>query len=343
MTDAELPAPAGDPPQPAVPEAASQPSGESLFGPPIVSAPPEFHPEAAAWAAAITVALLCLLLNFASIPVLDRMFRSSPPGNAAAIFIAICLGVIAGEIAALSSVLVWTNGNFLLRLLGVWLSTVVAFCAWCLGPLTFQSPGGPFESDDFPMEFVIVGAALPLISLALQLPQWWMRIYLHWRIVRADRASEAPARESLSIRDILIGTAVVAVTLTVTRFSSRDMDPLFWTQYWLTWLIAVVALAAVGQLILMPFVFMILRCQSSLPPLAAMFAAPLLMPLFVGATVAWNRGPGPPAETYFTGYLMALTCLATASAPLWIARLAGYRLVIGGARVVSGIDKSRAG
>lgn len=297
--------------------------GESPFGP-INVAQPAFDRRAAAWGAGLAVALLCLGLNLASFTLIDAVARGNAD-KSAQLMVALGVGLIAGEIAALSTLLVWVNGVFLLRLLVVWSAAASYFAFWFLGMLV--SPIDGFEREIMIDVAIISLAALPLISLSLQLPQWWMRIYLHWRLVGGEVMGEPRPRESLSIRDMLSGTAIVALTLTATRFTAdtQEITPAFW----LAWLIALGVLMAVGQFILMPLVLVILRWRSILLALAFTLLAPLAVPLIMGIVSAVNGGGAGPSKAYLLTYLAALGCLATASAPLWIARLAGYRLALG--------------
>jgi hypothetical protein len=70
---------------------------------------------------------------------------------------------------------------------------------------------------------LLCGCGLPLLLMGFQIPFLLMRIFFHWRLVRAEQHSEEKitADEQLSIRDLLLGTALVAVSLAAAQFEGR--------------------------------------------------------------------------------------------------------------------------
>lgn len=323
MTDADLPAPDAEAPQPADSKAPQEPAGESPFGTTRAPAPPAFNRTAAAWAAAAALVILCLLVNLASLPFLDEMIGGGTD-EGSEVVIAIGVGIMAGEVAVLSMLLVWANGHFFLRFVLCWLMGLMAFCCWLVGALASIDE---WDREMLPEFATIVLAALPLVSLSLQLPQWWMRIYLHWRLVLTDPGVASQSRQPLSIRDILAGTTIVALTITATRLTAGESEVN--VGFWFMWAIISGILMTTGQLILMPLVVLVLRVRSILPSVVFIFVAPVAFPIVMAVIAAIDRTGGPPSEAYVLTYVASLACLATASAPLWIARMAGYRLALG--------------
>jgi len=144
-----------------------------------------------------------------------------------------CCYLLVVQVIVLSLLLAWSAGRLWGRLLvywslvvglgacvvtGIWFSTHLNY--WLQGR---QSPGSPFNHDT---EFSSTTdwsrvAAIPLLLLAVQFPFWMSRALLGWRLQRVQVADDAgPAvvqRESLSIADLLTGTAVVAVCLGLLR------------------------------------------------------------------------------------------------------------------------------
>src|SRR6476646_6390582 len=80
-----------------------------------------------------------------------------------------------------------------------------------------------------------VGAlSLPLAVLAIQLPLWFARTYLGWRLTIHEPGPLTPL--PFSIRDYFLGTAIVAVSITFARLARPATWPL--DDYWRGWAIA---------------------------------------------------------------------------------------------------------
>jgi hypothetical protein len=73
---------------------------------------------------------------------------------------------------------------------------------------------------------LLCGGALPLLLMGFQFPFLLMRILYRWRLVRHEEGSGEPraADEALSIRDLLIGTALVAVSLAAAQYEGRILE-----------------------------------------------------------------------------------------------------------------------
>jgi hypothetical protein len=103
--------------------------------------------------------------------------------------------------------------------------------AWAVG-LVFVSWYGSWGSvgDELQMSFL----SLPLVMLAIQLPLWFARTYLGWRLT--IRQPETLAPPLFSIRDYFVGTAIVAISITFARLARPATWPL--DRYWPSWAIA---------------------------------------------------------------------------------------------------------
>jgi hypothetical protein len=131
-----------------------------------------------------------------------------------------------------------------------------------------------------------------------------------------------------SIRDILIGTLVTALSITAVRFvvdSRQDLDQDFWT----AWGIGVACLAGASLLVLAPLMILILRVNR--PAVAIGSAAGYAVAAGTLVTVLWTAlHPGILNDTDFPMFpSMLISCSLAVVAPLAVARLAGYRLQIG--------------
>jgi hypothetical protein len=147
--------------------------------------------------------------------------------------------LVAGQLLVASLVLVCGPGGFWLRLavywgfmgwlmgtcaagailsdwLGRWLESLAAQSGWLIhDSYTTFTPGGAIPA----------AATLPIFLLAFQAPFWILRVVAGWRLQRTagnlPTDSEHPAAESLSIRNLMEATAIVAVGLGLLQLADR--------------------------------------------------------------------------------------------------------------------------
>ena len=143
------------------------------------------------WAVGLLALLLCGLMNAVAVPIAENM--SGPPEGVELIVLAVGVGILGGQIGGLSAVLVWGRGPFLVRWLLLWLVGMACFGCWWLGLLMTSPREDWFLDIRFDPVVRAIVASLPLISLAVQLPQWLACFYFGWRI-------EAPGMVRLSLR-----------------------------------------------------------------------------------------------------------------------------------------------
>lgn len=241
---------------------------------------------------------------------------------------AIGLGLMGGQVGALSCALVWSHQPFLARLIVLWLVGLVLYSCWLLGLISAVETA--YWREDFRLEVAQgIAASLPAVSLALQLPQWLARFYFGWRI-EPHGTADSGARKSLAIRDILTGTTVAALTVMALRFFQRDAAEMT-TAMWIGWALAASVLAVVSAILTLPLVFLILRGYH---PLGAILFMAMGSPAVFGAIIyiitLIDGGPGgPDAEIIAMMLLAGTSCVATTSVPFWLFRCAGYRLKMG--------------
>jgi hypothetical protein len=270
--------------------------------------------------AAVLLLIGYLLLNVSFDSLAKGASAKWPPSPVAMLTMVIAMGILGSEIALACVALVWGQGRFIGRLLAVWFVGLIGLGAWGVNLMD-----RPPETIGFQTARAAF-AAMPSIVLAIQAPLWPLRLYLGWRVVHRSSAtaSEAP----LSIRDILIGTAISAVSLSLLRlavFPGQSLD----AEFWLTCGVAGLCLAASGLFAIAPLVFLALYFRGML--MAALASATYAVMAGLGAIlilVAFAPDLLNAPEVLFAVLLFVSGPLALL-APLFLARLAGYRLVTG--------------
>jgi hypothetical protein len=279
------------------------------------------------WFGAALGVVLFAILNCVAVPFAETI--RGPDYSLQQFIFAVGLGLMGGQVGALTCALVWSPHRFLVRSMVLWLVGLVLYLCWFVGLLTVLDDG-PWR-EDFRLEIAqAVAASLPAVSLALQLPQWLARLYFGWRLEPPDQELPSDPPASLSIRDMFIGTTVAALTMMALRFSLRNPEGMT-TVVWIGWAIAAGVLMAVSVLILLPLIVLILRGYRALWAIAFMALAPAIAVgafIYVVMQLEPNAG-GPPGEVLVVMFTAGTTCIATTSLPLWLFRAAGYRLKIG--------------
>ena len=273
------------------------------------------------WAAALVILVLCGIVNVSAAPFGEHM--AGPPEGLQAVVFSVGLGIIGGQIGGLSAVLVWSQGSFIVRSVVLWLAGMLLYACWAFGLLVL------IRDDNWLVDIRAdiaraIAVSLPLISLAVQLPQWLARFYFGWRIETPGQIPSAVS-PGLSIRDLMVGTAVVALTITAVRFSLAADE--MTTDVWVGWAIAVGILGVVSAFVMLPLLVLVFRSRPLWALLYILVGSPLLAGATMYAIVLVDGASGGPDTRAIILFLMAATsCVAATSAPLWLARWAGYRL-----------------
>src|SRR5438132_790891 len=96
-----------------------------------------------------------------------------------------------------------------------------------------------------------------MLAVAMYSPLWFFRVYLGWRLWRADSRELSP--RPLSIRDYMVGNSVVAASLMLARIAPQPdwINPLFWR----TWAIVFACVAGVSLISVIPAMLLMFRCR----------------------------------------------------------------------------------
>jgi len=184
------------------------------------------------------VAGSALLADLLIVPLM-RVFDQRDWG---AVWVYACMGLIAAQGAALTVWLAWGPEPFWLRLLSHWCLAGMALSFWLLGVLAAEG------WNDLGEALGIVGPALPLVSLAAQVPLWIVRQLFGWRLVRRD--APPVAATPLLIRDLMLATLIAGISLAAAR--CVDGGRSLGKEFWFGWGIAVATASGLGTIALLP-------------------------------------------------------------------------------------------
>ncbi len=276
--------------------------------------PPERPLGGFGWLIAIAA-----LFNFVSFPLV----RGAAREDSGWVIVAVATGALAAELALATIWLVWGSGSFLRRLVVHWSVGFGLYCAWAFGfALAFSNE---MAVGEVPKAWATVLCSLPIVSLAAQLPLWPLRTHFGWRIdvPRSDSALAPP--QSLSIRDIILATAVTSISLAALRLMPQWGQGAVSAGYWAAWAIAVLCIVGVSALVLLPAIFLVFRLSDLSAATAALCGygvAAWLITILIGSAL----GGSPPAEAVFAIAFCYASFTATLAMPLLIARSRGYEL-----------------
>lgn len=281
--------------------------------------------------AALLLAVFVAVFNVASLPLLRGI---AGPGGHSIMLVGLVVGVFPAQLGALTLWLVFGSGPFLLRLAVHWGVAAGLFAAWALGCAAALADG---PARELPMILTAVACALPVVSLAAQLPLWPLRTHLGWRVeLPADAASGSGAGgpKPLTIRDILLGTVVTALAVAALR-----VYPHLWPgpadyrdNYWIAWAIAAGVIVLISVLALIPALTMLLLIRDTAGATMAWlgYAAAAGFITLVAIGLFARMGPPPEAVAGLVGVFTSFAL--TLGLPLWIVRAHGWRLVVGAER-----------
>jgi hypothetical protein len=258
----------------------------------------------------------------------------------------VCCYLVIVQIIVLSLLLTWSEGRLWVRLLVYW-SCVVGLSSCVVGGLWFSTPlerwleGRRSPADPYMHDTTISItdewwgiAAIPLLLLAFQFPFWMIRGLLGWRLQRTPVATEntpgTTQRESLSIGDLLTGTAIVAVCLGLLRLGSsheRSGDGTSGREFLVELAISAVVIALALCATAVPLAALFLRDFRR----ATAWGAALLMAVF-GTLVVYAAGwqsttPALRWQALFNCGFGALTLILAYGGGLTLLRRSGWRLV----------------
>lgn len=263
-----------------------------------------------------------LVSDFAIAPCADQW----GPHEWGAMFVYGSAGPLLAQFAILPAWLVLGSPAYWLRLMLVWSAALVAYGAWWLGFAATGWIDGISDSDA--RHALALLLLLPAVSLAIEAPLWLLRLGFGWRIARPSH--ELPAHHKLSIRDMLLATTLVACALAAARIAARlvgdsDADE---AGFWQTLGISVISLGGGSAVLLAPILWLALRVERTALAVAAAVAHILVLgAIWMSAAILLEWVPDRGAWGYLGVTVTTVSFAACVSAPFWLARLQGYRLV----------------
>jgi hypothetical protein len=265
------------------------------------------------------------LVNFLFVPVLRGAERS----EGAWLVAALGAGVLAGELGLATLWLVWGPGSFGRRLVVHWSVGGALYVCWGLGLVA--SFAGSSPPPDLPEMLVTILLALPIVSLAVQLPLWPLRTHFGWRIERSWADHSQP--QSLSIRDLILATVVTSVSLACLRLMPTALaSPA--EVYWSVWGIAVAISAVASTLSLLPATVIVFRTRETAAAVITVITlAAYTAVAWIATCVLGTLFGGPaPAEIYIAILVCYGGFASTVGLPLLILRGDGYALTFASER-----------
>ena len=267
----------------------------------------------------------CLACDFLMMPVF-----SSINGPSGAVVAPIALGIVGCVLAQgnlLAAWLAWSDGLFLRRLATHWKIAAGLYLIWLVG-FGLAVAGGRVP----PIIAATVALGVPLVSIAAQFPLWVARQWFGWRLVR-EQAEAAPVEPPLAIRDLMVATLVVAVSLGLARLApSPDAG-----EMWPVWGFAFTFASVVSSIALLPAGALLLRMQPFSRGLAwsSLYAGAWIALPWIVAVAVWSYGLAmlPPVAVFVGLSSLMLTFAATIMLTGVIARNRGYRLAGGRKRL----------
>lgn len=168
------------------------------------------------WWSMLVIAMPLAVVDVAVAPLMECISPQKP----ASVVVYTCFGLIPAQAALLTIGLVFGDGPLWRRLLIYWICALLLIVAWFVG---FQySLGYPFSYRHWP-EAIRGVCALPLISLAVQAPLWTIRCFFGWRLVQPVGGlsiyEPPPPEANLTIRDLMLATVVIALSLAISRLA----------------------------------------------------------------------------------------------------------------------------
>jgi hypothetical protein len=248
-------------------------------------------------------------------------------------FVALLAGFLIAQGGLAAHYLVWGTEPFPWRLFKHWIVTLGLFGSWAIGfALAFGNQAG---ADQITTTWAVVLCSLPLVSLATQLPMWPLRIYGGWRIELPPNDTSRISPSSLSIRDMILGTVLTAITLGALRLMPRWGEPLD-GRFWILWALAALSIAGVSAVLLLPALVVCFRMKDAGTSFAVLCGIAFVAWILT-ITVLGTTGPGGamPGEVLVSVGLVYVAFTASLTVPLLIFRSRGYRLTFASERLTS--------
>jgi hypothetical protein len=200
---------------------------------------------------AIVLAVVFLYGNLAIVPMMDAI--NERDWLASGVFV--MMGAICAQIALACAAVVFVEAPFWRRLLVCWCAAILLWGAWVVGVSASLYRNRDLNGALEIIRFTVL--AMPLAALAIQSPLWFFRLYLGWRV--CDSKAQPRPMRALSIRDYMLGTAMVALAITAARLA----PPKNWNRddYWPVWAVFIAIVAGISLIAVAPALFLMFRCS----------------------------------------------------------------------------------
>jgi len=269
------------------------------------------------------VIALCLATDFFIAPIINSL--SGPPSVWVMGLVFSLVGCILAQGNVLAAWLAWGDKPFLRRLAIHWEIAATLYCLWLAGM------GLAMRDDHEFFEIVLtVMLALPLVSLAAQLPPWITRYLFGWRLVRAAAEGYEGTDLPLKIRDLFLATLLVGASLAPARIVP-PMPVERASERWAVWGVAFTVASVISTIGMLPAGAILLHGRSLRRGLifGSLYAAGLVSLLWIIEMILarYPRGAGPPPQLYVGVTGLMLGYAGTLMSIAVVARLYGYRLV----------------
>jgi hypothetical protein len=221
----------------------------------------------------------------------------------------------ASEVVVLSMVLVFAPGRFIQRLALYWGAGTLLGACWLIGigisPVAFPDR---LTGED-------VTLSLPLAALVSQAPLWLLRVCFGWRWQR-EPDTLANSEVHWSLKDLLAGTALIALSLSLARLVEHDRG------FWTAWIEISTYAFFISLFTVGPAMVLTLRGWSwQFGVLVFLVCVTLAGEFYIG--IRQGVGWGPPPMLLLVFLLPLLSFAAGLLLATLVARWLGYRLVWG--------------
>jgi hypothetical protein len=262
---------------------------------------------------------MCLASDFFMTPMLAM--QNGPPRIVGLTLLLGMVGCALAQGSLLAAWLAWGDLPFGLRLRRHWLVASILYLVWAAGLATCGI-------EQFPQLISFVGMSVPLISIAAQLPLWIVRHLFGWRLTTVEPpAADRPAPHS--IRDLMLATGLVAVSLALARAAPSADDK----EIGVLWIVMFGVASAVSAIALLPAAAILLRPG---PFHRGVFFACLYAGVWVGllwlivlVVLTQGRVIPPPLAVVVGATSLILSYAGTVILTAGVARGYGYRLAWG--------------
>jgi hypothetical protein len=263
----------------------------------------------AAW-----IAVCCLSVA----PLMDRF----SPNDAGAFFVYFCFGAI-GAGAGLTAI--WGAigpGPFALRI-GLSISSAVQlFACFVLGYAVSETRIDVGERR----QLLAVLLCIPIVYFSIQLPLWMAGFLFSWRCDFVERPPAELKAHRLTIRRMMIGTALIAMSLAMAR-AAASFNSIAGSEYWMVLAVACASTAGVSTVGALPVIWATLlarRLRLSMIGLWSYAAIAICLTLTV---ISYLERRGLSVWEMFGITTMLVSFVGFMTATLLALRLLGFRLV----------------